>query len=186
LTNLLGKVLRLNDNGSIPADNPFYKRARGKNRAIYAFGLRNPFTLGIDPKSGAIRINDVGQNTWEEINRGKRGGNYGWPTCEGRCSASGLINPIYQYRTGDGGAITGGTFYRGRNFPGAYDGSYFFADYLQGFIWRLDTRSAARSFHKSAKSPVDLDVGPDGELFYLSIFEGKVFVISYEPGLRRG
>ncbi|MBI4090369.1 MAG: PQQ-dependent sugar dehydrogenase [Candidatus Kerfeldbacteria bacterium] len=180
LTNLLGKVLRLNRDGSIPSDNPFYTRARGKNRAIYALGLRNPFTFGIDPKTGAIRINDVGQNTWEEVNRGKRGGNYGWPTCEGRCSVSGYVNPIYQYATGDNGAITGGVFYRGRNFPGAYDGSYFFADYLQGFIRRLDTRGSVRRFHTSAESPVDLDVGPDGRLYYLSIFEGKVFRISYQ------
>lgn len=178
LSNLLGKVLRLNDDGSIPIDNPFYTQARGKNRAIYAFGLRNPFTLGIDPKTGAIRINDVGQHTWEEINRGKRGANYGWPACEGRCSVTGMTNPIHQYPTRHNGAITGGVFYRGSNFPTAYVGSYFYSDYLQGFIRRLDANGKYRRFHSSAKSPVDLDVGPDGKLYYLSLFEGKVFTIS--------
>ncbi|MBI4426356.1 MAG: PQQ-dependent sugar dehydrogenase [Candidatus Kerfeldbacteria bacterium] len=174
LRNLLGKVLRLNDDGRIPRDNPFYRRTTGKNRAIYAFGLRNPFTLGIDPKTGKIYINDVGQNTWEEINRGRAGANYGWPRCEGRCAVSGYVNPIYQYATDDNGAITGGVFYRGRNFTGVYEGSYFFADYRQGFIRRLDRRGIARRFHSRAKSPVDLDVGPDGSLYYLSIGDGRV------------
>jgi glucose/arabinose dehydrogenase len=182
LTNLLGKVLRLNSDGSIPTDNPFYSRARGKNRAIYALGLRNPFTLGIDPKTGAIRVNDVGQHTWEEINRGQRGANYGWPACEGRCAANGFANPIYQYATNDHGAITGGTFYRGTKFPAAYVGSYFFADYLQGFIRRLDSAGTARSFHSRAKSPVDLEVGPDGSLYYLSLFDGRVYRIRSAAG----
>ncbi|MBI4093085.1 MAG: PQQ-dependent sugar dehydrogenase [Candidatus Kerfeldbacteria bacterium] len=179
LNNLLGKVLRLNDDGRIPTDNPFYARTTGKNRAIYALGLRNPFTLGIDPKTGAIRINDVGQHAWEEINRGQRGANYGWPTCEGRCSVIGYVNPIYQYATGDNGAVTGGAFYRGRNFPGVYDGSYFFADYLQNFIRRRDARGRVTTFQSRASSPVDLDVGPDGALYYLSLFEGKVFRMVY-------
>ena len=63
----------INKNGTIPADNPFYTSATGKNRAIWALGLRNPFTFGFNPAGTELFINDVGQNTWEEINDGIMG-----------------------------------------------------------------------------------------------------------------
>ena len=83
LTNLFGKMLRLNPDGTIPTDNPFFSTATGKNRAIWALGLRNPFTFAFNPAGSRMFINDVGQNTWEEINDGIAGANYGWPTTEG-------------------------------------------------------------------------------------------------------
>ena len=72
LANLHGKMLRLNANGSIPTDNPFYSTATGKNRAIWALGLRNPFTFTFSRGLDRMFINDVGQGTWEEINDGDR------------------------------------------------------------------------------------------------------------------
>jgi hypothetical protein len=54
--------------GSIPTDNPFFATASGANRAIWALGLRNPFTFAVQPGTGRIFINDVGESTWEEIN----------------------------------------------------------------------------------------------------------------------
>src|SRR4030095_7719083 len=85
LTNLLGKMLRINADGSIPSDNPFFNIATGNNRAIWALGLRNPFTFDFQPGTGRMFINDVGELTWEEINDGIAGSNYGWPNCEGIC-----------------------------------------------------------------------------------------------------
>jgi glucose/arabinose dehydrogenase len=79
LTNLFGKMLRINKNGTIPTDNPFYLTASGNNRAIWALGLRNPFKFAIQPGTGTIFINDVGEKAWEEINRGAAEANYGWP-----------------------------------------------------------------------------------------------------------
>ena len=70
LTNLLGKLLRINPDGSIPSDNPFFSSASGVNRAICALGLRNPFSFAIQRGTGRMFINDVGENTWEEINDG--------------------------------------------------------------------------------------------------------------------
>src|SRR5688572_11256299 len=61
----LGKMLRINSDGSIPSDNPFYGTATGDNRAIWATGLRNPYTFAVQPGTGRIYINDVGQNTFE-------------------------------------------------------------------------------------------------------------------------
>ena len=72
LDNLLGKILRINADGSIPTDNPFFSTATGDNRAIWALGLRNPFTFAFQPGTGRMFINDVGQSTWEEINDGDR------------------------------------------------------------------------------------------------------------------
>src|SRR6185369_6176783 len=83
LSTRLGKMLRISSNGSIPTDNPFFTQATGDNRAIWALGLRNPFTFSFQPGAGRMFINDVGENTWEEINDGLRGSNYGWPNCEG-------------------------------------------------------------------------------------------------------
>src|SRR5205823_6118401 len=83
LTNLLGKMLRINSDGTIPTDNPFYNTATGQNRAIWALGLRNPYTFTFQPGTGRMHINDVGQNTWEEIDVGVAGANYGWPSTEG-------------------------------------------------------------------------------------------------------
>lgn len=83
LGNLLGKLLRINSDGTIPNDNPFFNTASGVNRAIWALGLRNPFTFAVQPSTDRIFIDDVGQNTWEEINDGIAGSNYGWPNSEG-------------------------------------------------------------------------------------------------------
>src|SRR5215213_4523014 len=91
LTNLFGKVLRINKDGTIPTDNPFYKRASRNNRAIWALGFRNPFRFAVKPGTGTIFINDVGSgggHAYEEINRGAKGANYGWPAYEGPESAS--------------------------------------------------------------------------------------------------
>ncbi len=84
LNDPLGKLLRFNDDGSIPSDNPFCNASTGlATCAIWAYGLRNPFTFAVQPGSGRIHINDVGQNTWEEINLGAAGANYGWSASEG-------------------------------------------------------------------------------------------------------
>lgn len=83
LSSLFGKMLRINADGTIPTDNPFYSQTTGLNRAIYALGFRNPFTFAVDPATGRMFVNDVGNNNWEEINQLVAGGNFGWPTCEG-------------------------------------------------------------------------------------------------------
>ena len=102
LANRLGKILRINSDGTIPEDNPtsfpnIAGSPTGVNRAIWAVGLRNPFTFTFQPGTGRMHINDVGAGTWEEINVGAAGANFGWPTCEGACGTAGMTNPIYQY-----------------------------------------------------------------------------------------
>ncbi len=149
LDNLHGKMLRINANGTIPGDNPFYAQTTGKNRAIWAMGLRNPFTFSFEPATSRMFINDVGQMTWEEINQGAAGANFGWPTTEGYFDPSvypRFTQPLFTYpHVADGSetwgcAITGGAFYNPakNTFGTDYTGEYFFADYCGGWINRID------------------------------------------------
>jgi glucose/arabinose dehydrogenase len=186
LSNLLGKMLRINSDGSIPTDNPFYNTASGNNRAIWALGLRNPFTFGFQPGTGRLFINDVGQSTWEEIDDGFAGANYGWPITEGPTNNPAFVSPIYYYGHGStdttGCAIVGGTFYNPPNsqFPSAYTGKYFFSDLCSGWIRVFDPAAGTASgFATGIDTPVDLDVGPDGALYYVARgSSGQVFRVA--------
>jgi glucose/arabinose dehydrogenase len=176
LANLHGKVLRMNPDGSIPADNPFFSAASGKNRLIWALGLRNPFTFAVQPGTGRIFVNDVGQSAWEEINDAAAGDNFGWPATEGDFNQASFPNfkrPLYAYANDASTcAITGGTFYNPAtmNFPPSYAGKYFFADFCANWIRVLDFSGAAplvSGFLTGGSSIVDLKVGPEGALYYL-------------------
>jgi glucose/arabinose dehydrogenase len=187
LGNLKGKILRINKDGTIPTGNPFYSTASGNNRAIWAVGLRNPFKFAVKPGTGTIFINDVGEKTWEEINRGASGANYGWNLCEGNhdnpnrpgsvnCSAAPYTAPVHEYTHGStnttGCSITGGTFYNPTTvqFPSGYVGDYYFADLCNGWIRRYDpSTKAATGFATGLSGVVDLEVSKnEGELYYLS------------------
>ena len=144
----------------IPSDNPFVGVV-GAREEIWALGLRNPFTFAVEPNSGRVHINDVGQGTWEEINLGTAGANYGWPVCEGSCSPPNpnYQDPIHAYdHGGSSAAITGGAFNSGNNFPADSSGDYFFADYLRGFIRRLTPTSQVIEFATGVPGPVDFQV----------------------------
>jgi glucose/arabinose dehydrogenase len=183
LTNLFGKMLRINKSGTIPTTNPFYTTTSGNNRAIWALGLRNPFKFAVQPGTGAIFINDVGADAWEEIDRGAAGANYGWNIYEGPESDPQYVKPIFAY--GHDGAIettgcsiTGGVFYDPATvqFPSGHAGDYFFADFCSGWIRTLEPAPggasefefAASDFASGIERPVDLEVSKEGELFYLS------------------
>jgi glucose/arabinose dehydrogenase len=201
LNTLLGKMLRMNSDGSIPTDNPFFLTATDQNRLIWALGLRNPFTFSFQQGTGRMHINDVGDGTWEEVNLGTAGANYGWPTCEGSfvrgsqsqpCVTPGMTNPIYQYSSAGAAtecAITGGAFYNPTTptFPTQYIGKYFFADYCGGWLKTLDPLSppatgAATSFATGISSPVDIQVANDGSLYYLARGSNSVFRVQYFGG----
>lgn len=185
LTSPFGKLLRFNDDGSAPADNPFVATQTGIARAIWAYGLRNPFTFAVQPGTGRIHINDVGQNTWEEIDLGAAGANYGWPNSEGLDNVTaGITGPLFTYKhsdaappgSGPGGfftgfAIAGGAFSPAAGpFPAGYRDQYYFADFVNQFVGRIDLANgnAAYAFATLSGSPVDLLVGIDGALLVLT------------------
>ncbi|HEY7313882.1 MAG TPA: PQQ-dependent sugar dehydrogenase [Gemmataceae bacterium] len=167
---LQGKILRLNADGSIPEDNPFYRRTTGKYRAIWALGLRNPFTFAFQPGTGRMFINDVGGAN-EEINVGAAGANYGWPTVEhGPTKDARFRGPIHWYKES---SIAGGAFYNPprRQFPAKYVGKYFFADFKQGWIKTLDPDNPKDVLDfltgLGNLSVVDIKIAADGSLYYL-------------------
>jgi len=183
LADPFGKILRFNDDGSIPTDNPFYATQSGIAQAIWAYGLRNPFTFAVQPGTGRIHINDVGQGTWEEINVGSAGANYGWPNSEGPDGVTGgITGPLFAYNHGSSGgagpggffvgfAIAGGAFYPASGpFPAGYRDQYYFADYSNKFIGRVDLANgnAAYAFGSVSGNPVDMLVGADGALYVLT------------------
>ena len=193
LTNRLGKMLRINSDGTIPTDNPFFNTAIGLNRAIWALGLRNPFTFAFQPGTGRMFINDVGQSMWEEINDGIAGSNYGWPTTEGVTSDPAFRSPLFAYGHGNtsttGCAIAGGAFYNPTTvqFPSTYVGKYFFADLCGGWIRLMDpATNTATGFATGINQMVDLKVASDGSLYYLSIGAGSVFKVQFQANQAPG
>lgn len=148
LTNLLGKMLRIDVDGAppyaIPPDNPFVTNGAPVRPEIFAYGFRNPWRASFDGTN--CWVADVGQNTWEEINLLRGGRNYGWRIMEGHhlfdtngiagalgVSIPGLEFPIHEYKHGPLGiSITGGFVYRGTNYP-ALQGRYVFGDFSTSF-----------------------------------------------------
>ena len=190
LSTLHGKLLRINADGAIPSDNPFVSQTTGKYQAIWAAGLRNPFTFTFQPGTGRMFINDVGQNTWEEIDVGAVRGQLRLADHR-RHVRSGRVPEFHRARstptsqrrvtTPSGIAITGGAFYNPttNQFGADYTGDYFFADFGGNWIYRIDpTTKAVTQFATNISSPVDLKVDGAGNLYYLARGSGQVFVVS--------
>lgn len=167
-----GKLLRINSDGSIPNDYPLLESTKGKYRAIWATGLRNPYGLAIDSDTGRILFNDVGDARWEEVNEAIAGANYGWPRTEGPSLDPQFKSPLYAYDRSQGKSITGGVFYRPSvvQFPSSYVGKYFFAEFMDHWIRVLDPDNPkeVQTFATGLSGPVDLQVGPDGSLNILN------------------
>ena len=168
-----GKIHRINPDGTIPTDNPFYDGSGPNVDSIWALGLRNPYRAYYDAPTGRLFIGDVGGNDYttatEEVNLGAAGANYGWPDSEGPC-ATPCKSPLYSYpHNGRDAAVTGGFVYHGTQFPSAYQGSYFFADYTQNWIRRLTLDAAGNLTGVYNFEPADGSVdGPYGDIVYLT------------------
>lgn len=172
LNSLQGKVLRLDVSQlpyQIPADNPYVGQA-GKRGEIWASGFRNPYSGSFQDGTNTAYINDVGNSLFEEVNQLIKGANYGWPLAEGNSINPLFTNPLYAYPHVNGGAaVTGGDFYTATNFPPRYWNTYFSADIVQGVIRNYDPATDLVTFFATGVGfPVDLDIGPDGSLYYLT------------------
>jgi glucose/arabinose dehydrogenase/PKD repeat protein len=200
---LLGKILRITRTGGIPATNPFLGsgtvRCHLTGRAsagqvcqeTFAWGLRNPFRIAFDGNAAGTRffINDVGQNTWEEIDEGIAGADYGWNAREGHCATGtttncdslppGMTDPVFDYRHASGCAsITGGAFVPDGIWPAAFAGAYLFSDYVCGTIFRL-SRDAGGAYVSTpfatglgSSSAVAMTFGPfeDAQALYYTTY----------------
>ena len=183
---LLGKILRIDINAgagsyNIPADNP-YVGVPNTRSEIWASGFRNPFRWSFDRLTGELWVGDVGQNTWEEIDRVAKGGNYGWRTCEGfhqrgntaaLCGTPGFSDPIVEHGRSEAQSITGGNVYRGSAMPSLV-GTYIYGDFATGTIWAIlfDANNQPVSKPITSVAPQTLVAfaqGNDGELYTVQL-----------------
>ncbi|MEH2167747.1 MAG: PA14 domain-containing protein [Nostoc sp.] len=159
--NLSGKILRIDPiTGKGLSSNPFYNGDANSNISkVYDLGLRNPFRFTIDKKTNTPYIGDVGLGTYEEVNVGKPGANFGWPFYEGGLDANGntislkqpsyatldaakafynsgstVTEPLYTYKHFGSNSILVGDFYTGNTFPSIYQNALFIGDFSQGTI----------------------------------------------------
>lgn len=190
LTTVNGKIHRINRDGSVPV-NPFAGQANVP-ATVYDYGVRNPFRLQTDRQTGTVYVGDVGYNTWEEVNVIAAGKNYGWPTQEGPCtSACAFENPVYWYQhqfgtnnTNDASIVLG-PVYRGNTYPASYKGQMFVSDYAQGFLRTINPTVASNAYTTFAtgNGPViDMDVGPDGKLYFVTISGATLYRLDYTSG----
>jgi len=183
LTNLLGKILRIDVNKTpyaIPADNPFIKTPDAKPE-IYAYGLRNPWRFSFDSKTNQLFAGDVGQNKYEEVDIITKGGNYGWRPVEGlhdfKADDPKPVNPIApitEYPHSEGISITGGFVYRGKAIP-SLTGKYIFGD-MMGSIWNL-TPGADNKWTRNTMS-ISKEAGQWHVYSFGQDLSGEIYVLS--------
>ncbi len=192
LTNVHGKLHRINKDGTIPADNPFVNTP-GVLPSIYAYGLRNPFRFDFLP-NGKVIVGDVGGSKWEEVNIIEKGANYGWPDAEGICSGCSYANPVFAYphspAPANAGSITSALVYSGSTFPSQYLHAFFYGDYTLKFIKYIVFDENYQSvlsdnmFDSNAGTVVQLSQGPDGNIYQLNFYPGTLSKIALSGGNR--
>lgn len=224
-TVLCAKVLRITADGEIPPTNPFQGNGTARCNVTgrtdpgmlcqetFASGLRNPYRIAFDPNASGTRffINDVGANTWEEIDLGESGADYGWDVREGPCARDSttdcgpppavMTNPTYWYQhntvrpTGTTNAcnsIVGGAFVPSGIWPADYDDTYLFSDFTCGAIFRLKPDGAGGFIRTEfdtglgVEAPVAMTFGPHGAtqaLYYVAFNGGEVHRIAFTGGV---
>ncbi len=199
-----GKIFRIDpDTGDGLQGNPYYDGNPKSNRSkVISFGLRNPYSLTIHPQTLEPYVGDVGWDLWEEINGGSAK-NFGWPCYSGAEGGSqkrpgfeelpycqdfyrqnpDVEAPIISWPRNDAGSAIVGDFYFADNFPAAYHGKLFYADFLQGWLRYADLSNADSvikyDFASDMPALVELKVGRDGYLYYASINTGEIRRIRY-------
>jgi glucose/arabinose dehydrogenase len=212
---LLGKILRIDVNVPdadpagyrVPPDNPFVDNAPiAALDEIWDFGLRNPWRFSFDDTgpgaTGALVIGDVGQGAREEINyepRGAGGRNYGWRLREGSIATPGvpptsaaftpLVNPIYDYGRTEGRSVTGGYVYRGQALGPAFQGRYFFADYVLSRVWSLRLTIDPVSGEATAADLIEHTSELGGSLGGIASFgrdlQGELYLLTFAGEVRK-
>ena len=217
---LLAKMLRLDVNAKtehafgdsrrhleygIPRDNPFVNEPnmgeRGARKEIFAYGLRNPWRYSFDRQTGTLWIGDVGQDLWEEVDLGVKGGNYGWSVREGAHhfkpgpDGAQYIEPVMEYTHRKnlqsqglfpdhptGICVIGGYVYRGKKYP-SLDGVYVYADYspgiIYGFRYDYDAKkvTARGTLLQQPKSITSFAEDADGEIYVLTQ-DGQIYAVT--------
>jgi glucose/arabinose dehydrogenase len=195
--NTLGsKIGRMTANGNPVSSNPWYT-ADGTDTArdyIFSRGWRNPFGICFQPGTSDPWVLEVG-DSWEHIFIATPGSNRGWPTENNTSTTNGKLVPRLAYQrnsgpswTSGGGCITRGCFYTGTSFPSAYQGNLFFCEYNGGKLVRVIPNgtgtipsSNVSLFVNNVSGIVDVEVGPDGALYYASRGNSAIYRLQYGP-----
>ena len=185
---LRGKMLRINQDGSVPPDNPFSDGIDG-DPLVWAYGLRNPWRCSLQPGTDLMFIGDVGWHDWEEINIGGPEANFGFPLIEGPGQPAGttVTEPFYAFPhmpLPEHHAVIAGDFAEAGEFPTEYVGDYFFADHNQQKILRMRLDSfnnivSVEDFATNAQYPVTMKFGPGGAMYYAAWFENSIRKIEF-------
>jgi uncharacterized repeat protein (TIGR03806 family) len=187
VNSLHGKLLRIDVDVpagyGIPPGNPF--ASGGGRPEVFAWGFRNPWRFSFDRMTGELWVGDVGDESWEEVDRVVMGGNYGWPIREGSrcfardtCASAGLIPPVAEYPHSEGASVTGGLVYRGSVIPSLY-GSYFYADFVSGRFWALFGDPSSGQLVSQLLMSTDMAMVAfteltDGEVLFIDMATGKL------------
>jgi glucose/arabinose dehydrogenase len=200
---LSGKMLRVDAlTGAGLSDNPFFDGNPNSNRSkVWNLGLRNPFRFAMQPGTSTPFIGDVGWGTWEEVNAGTRGANFGWPAFEGGSNGS-VVQPSYddlpviqdfirdnsslvqaptyaRNHSSGARAIIVGDFYDGTTFPSLYNGALFVADVNEGTVDALTLNSqnqvvSVQRFAAGLPGIVYMETGADGNLYSVDLITGSI------------
>jgi glucose/arabinose dehydrogenase len=201
LDSLAGKLLHVTPQGKGLPSNPFWNGNPNDARSkVWAYGLRNPFRFAIRPGTRQIYFGDVGSEFWEEVDVvDKPGRNFGWPCYEGnvegplyksqpackRLYAKGRNAVKFPLVTYPRATVIGGTFYEGKTWPREFHDAYIYGDWEKSWIKFLERQgdgrysSEPRDLAAQAAGPVELEMGPDGNLYYLALNLGQVRRISF-------
>ncbi|MCP4784201.1 MAG: c-type cytochrome [Fuerstiella sp.] len=200
ISDLLSSILRIDvdhkngeKNYRIPTDNPFVGTdgARGE---VWAYGLRNPWRMSFDRKTGDLWVGDVGWELWEMLYRIERGGNYGWAVMEGRASThpewargpSPVLPPVVDHEHSESSSITEGATYYGARLKELY-GTHIYSDYDTGKFWGFRYENGKVVNHRELADTTHRVVGfgelHDGELLLLDHTDGTIHRLVANPRL---
>jgi uncharacterized repeat protein (TIGR03806 family) len=165
LTRLTAKVLRINvdhpDPGreySVPPDNPFVG-VKDVRPETWAYGLRNPWRITVDEKTGHVWVGQNGQDLWEQAYLVRKGENYGWSVTEGshpfypnrKAGPTPIVKPTVEHPHSEFRSLTGGLVYQGERFP-ELRGAYLYGDYSTGQLWGIRHDGEKALWHRQLAS----------------------------------
>jgi len=187
-TSLGSKIIRMDRfSGAALSTNPWFQSGAPSSAQSYFFakGMRNPFGLRMRPGTNDLWLTEVG-DSWEQIFLVTAGSTAGWPTENNTTDATKLM-PKLAYQTNVstfGGCLTRGAFYNASAFPAQYQNNFFFVDYNSGKVMRSILDSTLKNINSTSvfvtgnSSLTDVNVGPDGALYYCS-HGGTIYRLRY-------
>lgn len=195
---LLSSILRVDvdrtENGlnyRIPHDNPFVGK-EGARAEIWAYGLRNPWRMSFDRKTGDLWVGDVGWELWELLDRIERGGNYGWAVVEGNQSTNPewprgptpILPPTIEHPHTESSSITEGLTYYGTRLKELH-GHHIYSDYDTGKFWSFRYQDGQVVDHREIADTTLRVVGfgedHSGEFYILDHTAGTIHRLIANP-----